>query len=239
MSTHFVEPDDLRRFAIFGRLTAADLAVVDANLRVRDHARGEVIVRHLDHDRDVFLVFAGSLLANQFSVGGREVSYRRIGAGSYFGELAAIDGQPRSVNVVALTHARIGTLPGTVFRDLLDRSPALAHTLLVDMAHRVRDLSGRLFEATAATVPMRVDAELLRLAMTAGVDDNAAVIASPPTHAELAALVGGQREAVTREVGRLIAARLIAKRGKTLEILDVEGLIERLETGGGEIKREA
>lgn len=227
---------DLRRFGLFAGLPADDLAVLDAALRIRDYARGEIVVRHLDTGADVFVVFAGQLLANQFSAAGREISYRRILAGSYFGELAAVDGLARSVNIVALTEARVGMIPAPVFARLLDASPPLARALLAGMAARIRDLSNRLFETSAVTVPFRVDAEIIRLAMAAGVAANRATIAAPPTHAELAALVGGQREAVTREIGRLIDAGLVAKRGRALDVLDIDRMIERVEDGGGELR---
>lgn len=232
-----VSDRDLRRFGLFGSLPAADLTVLDGSLRVRDYARGEMVVRHLDTGSDVYVLFDGQLLANQFSASGREISYRRIVAGNYFGELAAVDGLARSVNIVALTEAKVGMVPGSVFRGLLDTSPALARALLADMATRVRDLSNRLFETSAVTVPFRVDAEIIRLAMAAGVEANRATIALPPTHAELAALVGGQREAVTREIGKLIDAGLVDKRGRSLIVLDVDGVIERVEDGGGELMR--
>ncbi|MGI4878997.1 MAG: Crp/Fnr family transcriptional regulator [Janthinobacterium lividum] len=233
ISAGTVSVEDLRACVILQGLPPADLDRVRAAVRARGYVRGETVIEHQDTGGDVFLLFSGQLLANRYSAAGREISYRRILAGSYFGELAAFDGQPRSVNVVALSEARVGCIPARTFRDLIDTSPSFAGALLADMASRVRELSNRLFEASAVTVPGRVDAELIRLAIAAGVDGNRAVIAQAPTHAEFAALIGGQRETVTRALGRLADLGIVVKRGRDLVIADVEALIERVEEVGG------
>jgi CRP/FNR family cyclic AMP-dependent transcriptional regulator len=117
---------------------------------------------------------------------GREVGYRRILPGSYFGEISAIDGLPRSVNIVALEDARLARLPHRLVQRLFDESPRFMRALLEDMASLTRALTDRLFELTAVSVACRVDIELLRMASAAGGDGLEAVIHPCPTHAELA-----------------------------------------------------
>jgi CRP/FNR family cyclic AMP-dependent transcriptional regulator len=197
--------------------------------------KGEMILHRHDEDGGIYLLLDGALLANQYAKSGREVGYRRISAGGYFGEISAIDGLPRSVNIVAIEDARIARLPQSLVRRLFSESPCFMQALLEDMASLTRALTDRLFELTAVSVACRVDIELLRMATAAGGDGVQAVIHPCPTHAELAALLGSQREPVTRELNRLAGLNIIRQTGRTLQVLDMEALAEEVERIGGEV----
>jgi CRP/FNR family cyclic AMP-dependent transcriptional regulator len=170
------------------------------------YGKGELIVQRLDESGGIHLLLKGALLANQYARSGREVGYRRISAGGYFGEISAIDGLPRSVNIVALEDVRIARLPQALVQSLFERSPRFMRAILEDLAALTRALTDRLFELNAVSVACRVDIELLRMAASAGGDGRQAVIHPCPTHAELAVLVGSQREPVTRELNRLASS---------------------------------
>jgi CRP-like cAMP-binding protein len=198
--------------------------------------RGEQVLPHLGDGRDIFVLFEGVLLANRFSISGREVAFRRILPGDCFGQIGAIDGLPRSAGAVALTDARIGRIGAAGVERLLESSVPFVRALAEDLAAMVRESRERLFEAHAYTVPRRVDLELLRMAACAGIEGNRAVIRNSPTHAELASLVGGQREAVTRQYQRLMRGGVIRRFGRTLHVLDVQALAGSV-AGGGSVPR--
>ena len=88
---------------------------------------------------------------------------RRLLAGDTFGELAAVDGLPRSASVVAETDARVEALEREDFLHCVTTSPATALWLVRLLTAKVRDMSERLFEISALNVPARVHCELLRL----------------------------------------------------------------------------
>ena len=60
----------------------------------------------------------------------REVILADINAGGYFGEMAAIDGQPRSAGILAITDATIACMPAPVFREMLYKNPDVGEQLL-------------------------------------------------------------------------------------------------------------
>lgn len=196
--------------------------------------RGARLVQRHDPGGAIYVVVQGLLLVNQYARSGREVGYRRLQPGSYFGEIAAIDRLPRSANVTALTEAVVGRLPEPLVAELMAGSPNFARAVMEDLAAMVRALSSRVFELNAVSAPCRVQMELLRLATDVGIEDNRAVLARAPTHAEIAVLAGAQREAVTRELNRLETRNLIAKQGRTLTILDIDGLVAEIERLGGD-----
>jgi CRP-like cAMP-binding protein len=200
------------------------------------YGKGELIVQRLDENGGIHLLLKGALLANQYARSGREVGYRRISAGSYFGEISAIDGLPRSANIVALEEVRIARLPQPLIQNLFEQSPRFMRAILEDLAGLTRSLTDRLFELNAVSVACRVDIELLRMATSAAAgDDQQAMIHPCPTHAELAVLVGSQREPVTRELNRLASLNIVSQTGRTLRILDLPALAREIERIGGEV----
>jgi CRP-like cAMP-binding protein len=216
---------EIGQVGLFEGVSDAALAMVCGKVRARRYGQGETIIEYGSTDSDVFLLIEGQLVAKRFSAAGQEFGYRRLPQFSYFGELAALDGSPRSVSVIALSDARIGCIPAADFRALLNEWPELAKTLLIDLARRVRELSDRLFEVSTVSVGGRVAAEVTRLALAAGVRGDGGVVANMPTHAELAALIGGQRETVTRALNRLADAGIVGKQGRSLIIHDFEALL--------------
>ena len=226
---------DYRGNKLFRHMAREDVNALAGSVETLRYGKGEMILQRRDQDGGIYLLLEGVLLANQYARSGREVGYRRIEPGGYFGEISAIDGLPRSVNVVALEDARLARLPQALVRRLFDDSPRFMRALLEDMAALTRALTDRLFELTAVSVACRVDIELLRMATAAGGDGRTAVIHPCPTHAELAALLGSQREPVTRELNRLASLNIVRQTGRTLHVLDLPALADEVERIGGEV----
>jgi len=206
------------------RLSAADRAVLEELCVVRNDTHGEAVISHLDEDRDVFFVLEGRVRATLYSRDGREVDYRDIGPGDVVGELAAIDGAPRSATVEALEPARLGRLSAAAFRELVKKHPGLNATLLEHLSAQIRKLTERVFEFSTLLVRDRLIHELLRLAEAAGGPEGGAEIRPAPTHHELAHRISSHREVVSREMSVLAKAGLVEKRGGALIVSDPDQL---------------
>ncbi len=226
---------DYRVNRLFRHMGREEIEALAPQIEHLHYGKGELIVQRLDDSGGIHLLLKGALLANQYARSGREVGYRRISAGGYFGEISAIDGLPRSVNIVALEDVRVARLPQGLVQTLFERSPRFMRAILEDLANLTRALTDRLFELNAVSVACRVDIELLRMAASAGGDGREAVIHPCPTHAELAVLVGSQREPVTRELNRLAGLGIVSQTGRTLRILDLPALADEIERIGGEV----
>jgi len=189
-------------------------------------AQQQIISREAD-DRDVYLIAAGRVRVTTYSAGGREVSFRELGAGECFGEVAAIDGRPRSADVIALEPTLVAALPPAAFWRLVREEPPVAERMLRRLADAVRGLSERVIALSTLGVQNRLHAELLRLAREAGVAGNAARIDPAPKHADLASRISTYREQVTRELSALVKRGILERGERALVIRDVAGL-ERL-----------
>ncbi len=187
-------------------------------------AEGELVVGHLDEGTEVYFVVEGSMRAVAYSLAGREIAFRDLYRGQFFGELAAIDGRPRSASVVALSDSVLAALSAAEFKALRRRQPIVAERIEIALTTTIRQLSERVFEFSALAVRHRLHAELLRLARLAEIEGEDVVISPMPTHAELASRISTHREAVTRELNALARAGVIEQRRTALAIKDAEAL---------------
>lgn len=217
---------DLAEIELLADLSEADRAEVARACGWAIYAPGQEIIGHLETSRDVFLIVSGRVRVVVHSAGGRQVTFRELRAGQQFGELSALDERPRSASVVAAAPSELARLPWHAFRDLLATHPAVKDRMLRQLADLVRQLSERVFEFSTIAVHNRVQAELLRLAHAHGVRDNRAVLTDPPTHEQIAARVSTHREAVSRELSLLQRRGVVARRGRSLVVADVQRLME-------------
>ena len=195
--------------------------------RWRRVATGQTVISRDAPDTDLYMIVSGHVRATAYSAGGRQVTYRDIRAGEWFGELAAIDGLSRSADVVAMQDSLVASMSPTAFRGLLRENAAVSERILLRLVGLVRELTDRLFELSTLGVQNRLHGELLRLARQAGVRDNAARLEPPPLHAEIAGNISTYREQVTRELSALVKQGLVMRSRSALVIPDVARL-ERL-----------
>jgi CRP-like cAMP-binding protein len=158
----------------------------------------------------------------------REVILGDIEAGGYFGEMAAIDGQPRSAGILATTDATIARMPATVFREIFHKYPDVAEQLLLQLVARIRTLDQRVNEFSSMHVKNRIYAELLRRSRPDPADQRRAIVSPPPVHSDIAARVSTRREMVARELKSLERAGLMSKRRGAFVLNNVPELMEML-----------
>lgn len=208
--------------AILAALGASDREALARRCRWRRFGEDEVIIDREQDSREVYLVVSGVVRVVDYSLQGREISFAEIGAGGCFGELAALDGQPRSAHVVAIEETRTASLPATAFVDILRSHPAAALALLQYLASVIRQSTGRIMDLSTMGAHNRIYAELLREAKPAG--GNRAAWSPLPVHADLAARVSTTRETVARALGDLARKGIVARDGDSLVVNDVARL---------------
>jgi CRP/FNR family cyclic AMP-dependent transcriptional regulator len=223
--------ETLAGIAIFRELAPDALASLSRRCRWRRYGLGQTILQRRDEGREVFFIVRGRVSAVYLSVSGREIRLCELPAGELFGEFAAIDGEPRSADVVSLADTLIASMSAELFWEVLRRHEPVCAALLRRLTRAVRTVQQRVVEFSTLPVRSRLHAELLRLAQAGrpGPNRNVAVITPIPTHAEIASRISTHREAVTRALCELTRARLIEKRGGALVIRDVAALTDMVE----------
>lgn len=198
---------------------------VQGQMRILRAKRGQSLLGRGTASTDIYFVIEGSFNVIIYSASGREVSLRALSEGDTFGELAAVDGLPRTAAVVAQRDARVAALRREDFLAAVRASPDTALWLARLLTAKVRDMNERLFELSALNVQARLHCELLRIAKTTPPAANGRREASEaPTHIELANRIGTHREAVTREMGVLAERGIIEFERRRLAFLDLSRL---------------
>lgn len=195
----------------------------------------QIVIGYQDRSSDVFVVLEGKLRVELHSPDGKEIILADIDPGELFGELSAIDGEPRTASVSAITPCRLAVIAGAAFREEALGDPASADWLARRLVRQVRLLDERVYELNTLAVRNRLHCELLRLSIAAGIADNRAVIEPAPTHGELAARIGTHREAVTRELQYLASKNIAARQDRALAINDVAELTEIVRAAAGDV----
>lgn len=211
----------LRKIDLLQDLPAQRLDEIGRECAWRHYEAGQRLVARDAGDRDLHMIVAGTVRVTSYSAAGRETSFRDLREGTSYGELSALDGRPRSADVVAITPALIASLPPEKFRALLREEWQVNERVLLRLADLVRRLTDRVLDLSTLSVQQRICRELLRLAREHGVQGNEARIAPAPRHAELAGLVSTYREQVTRELSALVKAGVLAKDGSALLVRDL------------------
>ncbi|MFN2121863.1 MAG: Clp protease N-terminal domain-containing protein, partial [Candidatus Promineifilaceae bacterium] len=132
---------------------------------------GQKVTDRQAESREVYFIVSGKVRVVNYSMSGREVTFDDLIAGSHFGELAALDSQPRSANVVAIEPTTVASLTHETFRELLQEHPEVAARILVHMAQIIRASTERIMDLSTLGANNRVYAELLRLSKPGIRDD--------------------------------------------------------------------
>jgi CRP-like cAMP-binding protein len=136
-----------------------------AKLRVRRRLEpGEVLFRKGDAGDALYGVMAGRLRIHANATDGRDALLNIMGPGDVFGEIALIDGLPRTADATAIDKVELVMLRRAEFLDLLRRENELTLHLLELTCRRLRWLSDMVEDATFLSAPARLAKRLLHLA---------------------------------------------------------------------------
>lgn len=118
---------------LFSRCTKRERQTVARHAQIAELPVGTDLVREGEPGDALFVILDGEAVVHE-----RGVEVNRVGPGAYFGELAILDGEPRSATVVAATDVKVAVIGIRMFRTLLRELPDLAEQLLVGLAGELR-----------------------------------------------------------------------------------------------------
>jgi CRP-like cAMP-binding protein len=224
------ETEILAKVPLFAGLPEVELARLSKLLRARRYARAEVIFLEGDEGTSLCLIAEGRIRIQLTGADGREVVLNVYGPGEIFGELALLDGEPRSADAIAQEAARVFWLQREDFAAFLDSHPRAAMTMMASLSRRLRHTTRVVQDATFRDVPSRLARVLLDLAARHGQAVEQGVrIDTRVTQGELAAMVGASRETVNRALRGFEQRGMIGWEGSRLTISRPDQLRARAE----------
>lgn len=228
------EANDIRVITLLAELSDDQLQEVSQQCSWRRYAAGEQIIDRQNEATDIFFVVEGKVRVVNYSLSGREVTFDDLEAGSHFGELAAIDSEPRSASVMAISQCNIASLSQERFLALLEQNSAISLKLMRGLTRMVRVATLRIMDLSTLAANNRVQADLLRQARNRFDKDGKAIISPIPVHADIASRVSTTRETVARVLNDLARKGIVVREKNALVINDLESLQEMVEDVRGD-----
>lgn len=201
----------LEEFQLFAGLDDSVLKEIRERAVTRSFPKNTVIVSEGDETNSLYLIETGRVKFFLSDESGQEVILNFQEAGDYFGELALLDGQPRSVSVMTMEPTTLSVVSREAFFRCLRESPDLALGLLENMARRLRELSDEVRALALSDVYGRVRRLLGRLAEER---EDGQVVTEKITHQQISQMVGASREMVSRIMKDLVDGGYIEADGK-------------------------
>lgn len=215
--------DVLRTVPLFRQVPEADLVAFAQLVRGRRQSRGSMILSQGDRGDALFLIRSGQVKVSVVAEDGREVILSVLGPGSFFGEMALLDDEPRSAHVIAMEDTELLQLHREDFQHRLKRSPALAVSLLRELSQRLRRADDTIASLMLLDVNGRLANLLLELAREEG-GETGIRITRRLTHASLGQMVGASRETVSRTMRNLVLRNVISVTRRETVLLDPHAL---------------
>ena len=206
---------------LFSDLSETSLKVITEKMVARSYDKEKMILIEESAGETFFLIYKGTVKITRMSDDGREVILAILGEGDFFGEMALLDGEGRSANVIALEDAKVLTLQRSDFLDILERFPKIAIHLLKELTARIRHSDQQIESLSLSDAEQRISLVLIRLAEEMGqIKEGTVTIEHIPYQQDIANMAGTSRETVSRVYKMLEDKNHIVRDGKALKIID-------------------
>lgn len=192
----------LRDVSIFDKVPDANLAELASRLRRRTFRRNEVIIHRGDPAGAMHVIRSGRVKVSLPSEEGDETILALMGPGTCFGEIAALDGGPRSATITAIEPAETFALLREDLLQFARENADFALALISTLAARIRRTDERLEDAYFLDLDTRMARRLLELAEEYGTPTAIGIeVTLPLTQSDIAGMLGATRVSVNRLLG--------------------------------------
>lgn len=186
---------------LFAVMKPAELDGILKFASERRARRGQTIFQRGDNGSSLMAVLRGRVRISSVSGDGKEVTLNVINPGEIFGEIALLDGEPRSADATAVEDTLLLVVERRQFLPFLRQNEDLYLRLLAVLCSRLRQTSIALEEIALLDLPVRLARVLLKLAQDYGRPSAAAIrIDLKLSQRDLSNLVASSRESVNKQL---------------------------------------
>ncbi len=204
----------LGRTMLFDGLEADDLSRIAGIARETVLHTEETLFEQGDESDGLYFIVSGILRVYLTAEDGREATINLLEDGEVIGEIALLDGLPRSAGIAALTDTKLIFIPRDPFMKLLDSSTTLARQVILTLCERLRAANAQVDQAIFHDLRHRLLVLLRQIAVLHGrIEADMAIVDLDITQGSLAQMLGASREAVNKQL------RALQKEGR----IEVEG----------------
>lgn len=168
---------------------------------------GDLLIREGDTSNSLYVLVSGGVKVFTHNAKGRELVYNTLGPGEYFGELA-LDGQPRSASVRAVTAGECLAISGERIRLLFETNPDFVFQVVIKLIHLLRRATHKLKSFALEDVYGRILALIDEEAIET---DEVRRLPRELTQQEIANRIGSSREMVNHVMRDLVRGGFVQK----------------------------
>lgn len=213
MASNPALPALLAATTLFRGQPAEVLDAVAAAMRETRHPAGSALFARGDPGDSLHLVVHGRVRISIITADGRELSFAHAVPRDVFGEIAVLDGSPRSAAATAITDVTTFRLHRRDYEALLARYPGLARGAIELLCRRLREVSDHLEDIALLPLPARL-ARFFLNRVDGRARGAAARVSLGMSQSELALLLGASRPKVNAALMTLIQAGALARDGE-------------------------
>jgi CRP/FNR family transcriptional regulator, cyclic AMP receptor protein len=214
----------LRQVPLLAKLDENDVRELALEVKMRRFAVRDVLVEHHEEGNSLFIVASGRLKVVLIGLDGKEVILSHLKAGDFFGEVALLDGGPRSSTVMGLEDGELLELSRESFLKLLGREPRIAARLYRELCGRLRHANSMIGDLALLDVYGRIAHVLIDLSAGATRQNGDSILTPRPKLAEIAGRASTTEETVSRVLRRLHEAGAITLSRRALVVHRPDGL---------------
>jgi CRP/FNR family transcriptional regulator, cyclic AMP receptor protein len=219
----------LRSHALFGELPVHQIEHLSTFASVRKLRKGATIFAKGDPGQTLFAIQAGTVKISAPALDGREAIFNILHDSDIFGEIALLDGQPRTADAVAITNCELIAIERRDFLKFVRDEPKAALKLIELLCARLRRASEHFEETVFLDLPTRLARILLRLANNP--ENRREIENISITQREISQMLGATRESINKQLRRWEQRKWIRlERGHV--ILLAHAKIEAVANGG-------
>ncbi len=223
-----MENDFLKHVSLFQHLSNEDLERLAGSFRQRRLAKGEALFRKGAKGDALYIIKKGRIKISVSSHTGDEAVLVIFSAADFFGEMALLDGEPRSADALALEPTELLLLSRPDFISFLSSNKDAMLGVLVALSQRLRRTDDLLEDTCFLQVSERFAKRLVELALTHGRRDGDKIhIDLALTQKDMASMVGATRESINKELRVLREKGLVTIQENVICIHNLERLKRR------------
>lgn len=205
---------------LLASLSDAELSILHGGISIKSYRGGAIVVKHGEVATSCFLIISGKLAARRLDPNGKELTYKLLEPGEFFGELAILSDGIRSSDVVAEERAVLVEISAESFRRLISTSPSFSSKIMTHVVKLAQLNMERLAELSFVDLNQRLLQTLIRMATTVELDgEERLLVRELPSRQSMASLLSCSREAVSRALKQLEERGAIVTRDDQVEIL--------------------
>jgi CRP/FNR family transcriptional regulator, cyclic AMP receptor protein len=200
----------LRKVPLFAEMTQDDLLKLKDCAHIKKFPRGTVLFEEGEEGQELFIITRGLLKVSVMHEDGREFTISVSRPFDCLGEIALLDGSPRSAGATALEDLEVVSIHKRDFDSFLASQPRLKDSIIRLLCWRLRNLTNEVTDFAFLNVYYRLSKKLLEFAATFGTPlEEGILIDKKITHQELANMVGTSREMITKILNEMKKDRVL------------------------------